>query len=268
MTALLVGLAYFVIDQRPYQAGDDLGYNLGLAGGVLMLTLLIYPLRKRLPLLAAWGEMRSWFFCHMLAGIVGPVLILFHSTFRIGSINARIAFYSMLLVTISGIVGRFIYRHIHKGLYGRRITLAEREGELDRCNDDVAPLAQLAPQVAAQLTAFREFALGELSSTAGAGMGAFVALGYRSRVAKRNTLPLVDRALREAAADGHWSEGTLAEYLKQARKSVVDYIDVVRATTELAYWERLFSLWHVIHIPFVYLLVLCGVIHVVAVHMY
>jgi DNA replication protein DnaC len=43
-------LAYFVIDQRPYQAGDDLGYNLGLGGGVLMLTLLVYPLRKRLSL--------------------------------------------------------------------------------------------------------------------------------------------------------------------------------------------------------------------------
>jgi DNA replication protein DnaC len=39
-----------VIDQRPYQAGDDLGYNLGLGGGVLMLTLLVYPLRKRLSL--------------------------------------------------------------------------------------------------------------------------------------------------------------------------------------------------------------------------
>ncbi len=39
-------------------------------------------------------------------------------------------------------------------------------------------------------------------------------------------------------------------------------------TSQLAVWERLFSLWHVVHIPFIYLLVLSGIVHVVAVHMY
>lgn len=267
-TALLIGLAYFVIDQRPYQAGDDLGYNLGLGGGVLMLTLLIYPMRKRLPAMTAWGDMRSWFFCHMLAGIVGPALILFHSTFRIGSINARIALYAMLLVTASGIVGRFIYRHIHTGLYGRRITLAEKEIELENCAEDVAPLAQIAPQVTTQLTAFRELAMGEQSSVASTRIWSFMTLGHRARIAKRNTLQLVDRALQEGALHRQWGEATLMQYRQQAREQVERYIDVVRTTVEFAEWERLFSLWHVVHIPFVYLLVICGVIHVVAVHMY
>jgi hypothetical protein len=265
-TALLLGLAYFVIDQRPYQAGDDLGYNLGLGGGVLMLTLLVYPLRKRLPSMNAWGGMRTWFFFHMLAGIVGPALIIFHSTFRLGSMNARVALYSMLLVTVSGIAGRFIYRHTNEGLYGRRITLAEKEAELEQRTGDVATLVHMAPQVATQLNAFRELAMGDLSKAAGARLWSFLTLGYRARIAKRIALQLLDRALQETALDR--PQVILTQSRQEARDEVTSYIDVVRATAEFAEWDRLFSLWHVMHIPSVYLLVLCGGIHIFAVHTY
>jgi hypothetical protein len=42
---------------------------------------------------------------------------------------------------------------------------------------------------------------------------------------------------------------------------------VVRVAQYTAY-ERLFSLWHVAHLPFVFLLLLSAVVHVVAVHAY
>jgi acyl-CoA reductase-like NAD-dependent aldehyde dehydrogenase len=120
--------------------------------------------------------------------------------------------------------------------------------------------------VAKQLNAFRELAMGDLSKAAGARLWSFLTLGYRARIAKRIALQLLDRSLQETALDQ--PEAILTQSRQEARDQVKSYIDVVRTTAEFAEWERLFSLWHVIHIPFVYLLVLCGVIHVFAVHMY
>jgi hypothetical protein len=33
-------------------------------------------------------------------------------------------------------------------------------------------------------------------------------------------------------------------------------------------YERLFALWHVLHVPLVYMLVAAAIAHIVAVHMY
>ena len=55
------------------------------------------------------GSTRFWFALHMTLGIVGPLLIILHSTLAFGSLNATVAFASMALVATSGIVGRFLY---------------------------------------------------------------------------------------------------------------------------------------------------------------
>jgi hypothetical protein len=100
---LLLALGWLVAVTKPYEAGSTLGYNMGLAGGIGMLTLLAYPLRKRFPLLQRLGDMQTWFHYHVVIGIAAPVLVLFHSTFHLGSMNGTVAFYSMLTVVASEI---------------------------------------------------------------------------------------------------------------------------------------------------------------------
>jgi hypothetical protein len=48
LVVLLCGLAWLVATGELYEAGSDFGYNLGLVGGLLMVSLLVYPLRKRI----------------------------------------------------------------------------------------------------------------------------------------------------------------------------------------------------------------------------
>ena len=60
------------------------GYMLGLVGGSLMLVLLLYPLSKRIKLMTRWIPIRYWFGIHMFLGVIGPVMILFHSNFSTG----------------------------------------------------------------------------------------------------------------------------------------------------------------------------------------
>jgi len=73
----------YVARQQFYSSGDDFGYYLGLVGALMMLSLLLFPLRKRIRFMQNWGRLPNWFRIHMMLGITGPLLILFHSNFRL-----------------------------------------------------------------------------------------------------------------------------------------------------------------------------------------
>jgi hypothetical protein len=134
LAALLVYIGWVGREGREISAGDGLGYWLGIIGGTLMLALLMYSLRKRIPLLRNLGPTRHWFRMHMSLGIVGPIIILYHSNFQVGSINSQVALYCTLLVAASGIVGRYFYAKIHNGLYGSSASLRQlvRTAEVSR----------------------------------------------------------------------------------------------------------------------------------------
>jgi hypothetical protein len=262
--ALAVCLAAWRVSRGDlYTSGSNLGYYLGLAGGSMMLILLLYPLRKHMSLLRDFGPLKYWFRIHMLLGIFGPLFVLFHSTFRIGSLNAAVALSCMVLVATSGIVGRFIYRKIHHGLYGTRATLEELQATLARQLAELEPVLNRMPQIRREVEVFVSLAehhpSGRWASTRH-----FLSLGW-NRVL---TGWRVHRAI--AAASDH--AATLAEAPKSELASLVRTIDAtlraLQRNAQFANYERLFALWHVLHIPFVYMLVLSAIFHVVAVHMY
>ena len=66
------------------------GYWLGIVGASMMLLLLFYPLRKRFRILRHLGKIPDWFRLHMVLGILGPTLILFHGNFKLGSLNSNV----------------------------------------------------------------------------------------------------------------------------------------------------------------------------------
>ncbi|MBK6350536.1 MAG: hypothetical protein IPF50_12395 [Proteobacteria bacterium] len=105
---------------------SGLGYALGIAGGSAMLLLLLYPVRKRMPNARYLGSTRAWFRLHMTLGIFGPALILFHSNFSLGATNSNVALVCMLIVSGSGLFGRYFYGHIH--LCGDRAAAATAAG--------------------------------------------------------------------------------------------------------------------------------------------
>ena len=127
---VVVMLGWTLREQRYLVAEAGIGYWLGIFGGVMMLMLLVYPLRKRRPQWHFLGSVKFWFRFHMLLGVVGPVLIIFHSGYRLGSLNGQVAFFSMLIVAISGLIGRYLYRSIHHGLYGEKIRFEELYQEI------------------------------------------------------------------------------------------------------------------------------------------
>jgi len=263
----LVWLTWKISRLGYFEAGDDTGYWLGVAGGSMMLLLFSYPLRKHFAFARNWGRVKWWFLLHMLLGVGGPLLILLHSTFRIGSLNAGVALYSMIIVALSGVVGRFIYARVHRGLRGEQVGFKELLSRAKLDQDDVRSRLAFAPKVEARL---KDFEQAELKAKAGW-------LTYSRQVF---WLPLklwivygqcvkgLHNPIRRLAAHGQWSNKDLIRRESASRKLVRRYLTAVVRVAQYTAYERLFSLWHVAHIPFVYLLVISAIVHVIAVHAY
>ncbi len=267
LLAVLVVLACVAARSGWFTADSDTGYWIGVAGGSAMLLLFTYPLRKRWRAVRELGSTRFWFSFHMTLGIAGPLLIIVHSTLRFGSVNATVAFVSMALVAGSGVIGRFLYAQIHHGLYGRRASLADLR---ERAGLDSAKLrSKLAfvPEVERELNEFARRAE-ETRHTGLIHPLRFLALGLHAAAARRRCTKETIAALQRVAAREHWRPEQLARRIERRQKLIARHLSAVQRVAQFAAFERLFSIWHVLHVPLVYMMVLSAVAHVVAVHMY
>lgn len=83
------------------------GHVVGWAGLALTLLVFVYPLRKRLSPARRWP--RNWFRVHMVAGVLGPLLIFLHSGAHYHAVVPILAMVSMVIVVLSGIVGQLVH---------------------------------------------------------------------------------------------------------------------------------------------------------------
>jgi hypothetical protein len=250
-----------------YTPGSDPGYYMGLVGSVLMALLLLYPLRKRVRFLRRAGELPCWFKLHMFLGISGPVLVIYHSTLKVGSLNAAVAFYSMLVVAGSGIVGRFIYTKIHHGLYGRQATLRERHEQLGLAGESLKSKFHFVPRVEQRLKTLEAYATDQTRPGL-LGVRRFAAITVRSRYVYWRSMREVRRILKRVAVERRWPRAEREHRVRVARRMLKGYLRELQEVAQFRTYERLFSLWHVLHVPFVFMLVLSAIVHVLAVHMY
>lgn len=263
----LTWLVWQISRQGYFEAGDDVGYWLGVVGGVMMLLLFTYPLRKHFRFAQGWGRVKWWFLVHMLLGVGGPMLILLHSTFHVGSLNAAVALYSMLIVALSGVIGRFIYARVHRGLRGEEVSLKELQAYVVPEQEDVRSRLAFAPTVEARL---RDFEQTELKAKPGwlTYFRQVFLLPVKQLLVYRRCVAELQQPICKLAAHSQWSADDLVRRERQARKLVRRYLTAVVKVAHFTAYEKLFSLWHVAHIPFVYLLVISAVVHVIAVHAY
>jgi hypothetical protein len=111
------------------------GHGLGILGSLFMiLGVLLYMIRKRMRSLSRLGYLKHWLEFHIFLCTLGPILVLFHTSFKFGGLVA-ISFWSMVAVFVSGIIGRFIYIRIPRTIEGRELSLSEVR-ELNRTKDE------------------------------------------------------------------------------------------------------------------------------------
>lgn len=244
------------------------GYALGIAGSVLMLALLAYPLRKRLKFMRAWGAVAAWFRWHMVLGIIGPTLIILHSNYTLQSANAAVAFWVMIIVASSGLIGRYLYARVHRGLYGQK---AEAREYLEEA---VANRSQLTLGSDDQghdwndeLADFETRALAPQRTFFGA-LGASLAFDARARRVRKALLREVELTILSEAIPRNISAAQRKSLRDAARQRLDRYFGALGRAAHLAVYDRLFSLWHVLHMPLFVILILTAIIHIVAVHLF
>ena len=250
-----------------FQAGDDVGYWLGVTGGVMMVLLFSYPMRKHFSFSRNWGRVKWWFVAHMFLGVGGPLLILVHSTFRVGSLNAAVALYSMVAVAVSGVIGRFIFARVNRGLHGEKAGLRDLQTRAGMEEADARSRLSFAPAVETRLIAFEQK---ELKASVGwlTYTRQVFWLPLQQWLTYRACVSDLRCTLQNLATSEQWSQVDLIKREKYASALVWQYLHAVTRVAQFTAYSRLFSLWHVAHIPFVYLLVISAVVHVVAVHAY
>lgn len=244
-----------------------LGYWLGIVGGSMMLLLLVYSARKRAPWLAWIGGIPAWFQIHMVLGVVGPILVLFHANFHLGATNSNVALICMLLVAGSGVIGRYIYTRIHAHLDGSQDTLEELQAIASRIRTQTTTISFL-PGLLDVIDQEEQRLINPAEGAAGRFFHALTA-GTRAALARwrvhRQIRQAVARAVRDEpqqyARHAHRIAGVARLYANRR-------LDAGRRVAEYRLYTRLFSLWHVLHIPLFFMLLIAGIVHVVAVNLY
>jgi ABC-type multidrug transport system fused ATPase/permease subunit len=156
LTNLVITLVYlFVLAwwQEVPAASGLFGHSIGILGFLLMLTTeLLYSLRKR-SLHARWGRLSNWLRFHIYTGLVGPYMVLLHSSWKFNGL-AGVVLLLTLIIVISGFIGRYIYTAIPRTADGIELEseqlsryIAEIEATLSQQNASLAPKREKSREI-------------------------------------------------------------------------------------------------------------------------
>jgi hypothetical protein len=265
---LVYGLDYYLTapDNRPYHPKHMLlrpngliGWWLGVFGACLFCLLFLYALRKKWFWLANLGNSRHWFNYHVLMGMTAPVVIGFHAAFRFRGL-AGVAFWFMLAVALSGIVGRYIYGQIPRSRNAAELSLRET--------------TLLHERLTAKIAAQKLIPLVELARLFQLPSAKYVQ--SESLITALCTLFWIDckRPFRVARVRRHALKFggkimTLGGWLSSRNLALENAIEVAREQAAiskkllfLSKSQQVFQLWHVVHRPFSYSFAVLAIIHI------
>ena len=229
----------------------------GLAFGAVALTLFLfmwlYPFRKKARWLAWTGPVGRWLDVHIVMGLSLPALAAVHAGWRFEGLIG-LGMLSMVVVSMSGIVGRYLYTHIPRNRAGLELSLEEAGAERRALLTDLSVATGHAPQ--------------ELERSLGLDPRPYAALGIvrtfarlvSDDIARWRTL---GRLRREWSAGGAGRPPldavALARALRLARRelALVHQVRLLDATRQVFAW------WHVAHRPFALTALLAVLVHVV-----
>jgi hypothetical protein len=267
LLTIAIGIGWLLRDYGLIDAEYGVGYWLGIIGGSMMLVLLLYPIRKRLQAFGFLGTTRGWFRIHMILGLLGPLLILYHSNFRLGSFNSKVALYCMLLVAGSGIIGRHIYAHVHRGLYGRKTSLNELRNDLQISLEANSGYANLLPGLTKRLEAVSAEVQGDQFTQTLKG-SASLKWKFRRYTLRFSLSRAANRELKARAAESPTIERDLPRLKKATSLYIRKFVRQMSNVAQFTLYEKSLSIWHVLHLPLFFMMIISALLHVLAVHMY
>ncbi len=276
--ALIVGLSvygfsYYTLGsaERPFspkhvllRPSGSIGLKLGFLGFAIFLGIFLYPLRKAWPWLGQQGSARHWLDIHVMLGITAPFIIAFHSSFKFRGF-AGIAFWIMVAVSLSGVIGRYLYSQIPRSLNAAELSMRELQ-ELQEKLAQQLDQQNLLPQ--ADIRSLLKLPSQEQVDS----MLAPISLVYMMLLDVARAFQIAK--LRRHALSFGEQVSTLGGFLKTKNRDLERAIFMAReeaATAKRVLFlkrsQQVFHLWHVVHKPFSYTFALLALIHIAVVMM-
>ena len=261
-------LGWEIRAEKYLTAKAGLGYWLGIIGSAMMLLLLLYPARKKFRCMHNLGTTRRWFQIHWVMGVLGPVFVLFHSNFYLGSLNSKVALYSTLLVAVSGLIGRYIYTKIHSNLYLRHDDFKNLRKQVEDNDHRLAPIFNYDPSLRRKLKRYDEVVIMLNRHGFLRNLVYQVFLNIWTRWTHINISRELTHTLKIMARNEGWDRAEKRRMGRATRRIIDLHMNLVLEIAEFNFYERLFAMWHMFHFPLYILLVIVAVVHIVVVHMY
>lgn len=234
-------------DHENFKAAGRYGHGLGIIGTLLILIgVVMYLVRKRAKFCARWGRLKYWLEFHIFLCSLGPVMVLFHTAFKFGGI-VSIAFWSMVAVVVSGIIGRYIYIQIPRSIEGRELSLNEIQESKTNIRDILNNAYQL--DVASQNTILDSL---QLQGLAG---GSFLTGSLHRFFAEQKVLTGIRSTLR--------ANNLAQQDIRKVTRLVKNEMVINKRIERLQTMQKLFKYWHVAHLPFAIIMLVIVVVHVV-----
>jgi hypothetical protein len=226
------------------------GHGFGIIGTLMMIVgVSTYMIRKRYRKLFSFGYLKHWLEFHIFLCTVGPILVLYHTAFKFGGI-VSVSFWSMVLVVLSGVIGRFIYVQIPRTIQGKELSIQE-------LNSLKAEEAQKVRRVLSEDT----MALSEFEKMASPEryknfeLKHSIGFFFKDFFNIRKVLNQLNQNLKLNAI----LKSEREIILKSAKAEIV----IARRIGLLRTFHKLFRYWHIAHLPFAITMFVIMFIHVI-----
>ena len=226
-------------------ASDFFGHALGIIGFLMMIaTEILYTMRKR-SRSARWGRMSSWLQFHIFTGLVGPYMVLLHSSWKFNGLAGIVTLFTIIVV-LSGFVGRYIYTAVPRTADGIEVeagALAMEGQRLQASIDTWLKTQSEETRQLAQRVGLKSSSTSALNITRGfQELGDRVQWFFESRKIDASTRMKVDEL-----------------------RKIMQRRETLRAqVSSLAMARRLLAIWHMVHVPIGMALFTAAVIHIMA----
>lgn len=237
-----------------------IGLRLGMFGVLLFLCIFLYPLRKKWAWLGRQGSSRRWLDIHVLLGLVAPVVVTFHSAFKFSGI-AGIAYWIMVIVAMSGVVGRYIYAQIPRSINSAELSLKEAQEQSLRLATQLKNTGILSSRDIDGLLRLPDVRRVQSISLIGVFWRMLLFdLGFPFRIWRlRQKMLWSQRKWWSLVGLGRGENAVLEGVISMARDQTL----LAKKIVFLSKSHRMLHLWHIIHRPFSYSFAVLASIHVI-----
>lgn len=235
-------------DHTLLKPSGPLGHGLGILGSLLMIIgVSSYMIRKRNRRLVRLGQLKHWLEFHIFLCTLGPIMVLFHTSYKFGGIVA-ISFWSMVAVFLSGVIGRFIYIQIPRSIEGRELTLnevSELKGDIGEIISTIYNLDEESQKIILESTKKKVDVYHDN----------FLVRYFKKYMADKKAVRQIKAILKK---------NNLSRVEKKDVLTLIkNEISLNRKIERLQTMQNLFKYWHVAHLPFALVMLVIMIIHVI-----